>query len=78
MAIQLKINAQPRTEAGRNAVKKIKSAGFVPAVIYGAKDPARNLQLNERDVARLLGHATSESVLVEVPSKSGGTQPAPR
>ncbi len=66
MAIQLKINAQPRTESGRNAIKKIKSAGFVPAVIYGAKDPARNLQLVERDLDRLLAHASSESVLVEV------------
>ena len=66
MAIQLKINAQPRTESGRNAVKKLKSAGLVPAVIYGAKDPARNLQLVEREVDTLLAHATSESVLVEV------------
>ena len=66
MAIQLKINAQPRSESGRTAVKKIKSAGFVPAVIYGAKDPARNLQLVEREVDRLLAHATGESVLVEV------------
>ena len=66
MATQLKINAQPRTESGRNAIKKIKSAGFVPAVIYGAKDPARNLQLIAHDVDQLLAHATSESVLVEV------------
>ena len=66
MATQLKINAQPRTESGRNAVKKLKSAGLVPAVIYGAKDPARNLQLVEREVDTLLAHATSESVLVEV------------
>ena len=66
MATQLKINAQPRTESGRNAVKKIKSAGFVPAVIYGAKDPARNLQLVERELDNLLAHATGESVLVEV------------
>ena len=76
MAIQLKINAQPRTESGRNAVKKIKAAGFVPAVIYGAKDPARNLQINEREVSRLLGHATSESVLVEVAIKGGDTKTA--
>ena len=76
MAIQLKINAQPRTESGRNAVKKIKQAGFVPAVIYGAKDPARNLQINEREVSRLLGHATSESVLVEVAIKGGDTKTA--
>ena len=66
MATQLKINAQPRTESGRNAIKKIKSAGFVPAVIYGAKDPARNLQLVARDVDQLLAHASGESVLVEV------------
>ena len=76
MAIQLKINAQLRTESGRNAVKKIKAAGFVPAVIYGAKDPSRNLQINEREVSRLLGHATSESVLVEVKIQDGDTKTA--
>ena len=76
MAIQLKINAQLRTESGRNAVKKIKQAGFVPAVIYGAKDAARNLQINEREVSRLLGHATSESVLVEVQIQGGDTRTA--
>lgn len=76
MAIQLKINAQLRTESGRNAVKKIKQAGFVPAVIYGAKDPARNLQINEREVSRLLGHVTSESVLVEVKIQDGDTKTA--
>ena len=73
MAIQLKINAQPRTEAGRNAVKKIKQAGLVPAVIYGAKDPARNIQIVERELSRLLGHAASESVLVEVNIQDGGS-----
>ena len=76
MAIQLKINAQPRFEVGRNAVKKIKAAGFVPAVIYGAKDPAQNLQIVERELSKLLGHATSESVLVEVNIQDGGTRTA--
>ena len=73
MATQLKINAHPRTEAGRNAVKKIKQAGLVPAVIYGAKDPARNIQIVERELSRLLDHAASESVLVEVNIQDGGT-----
>lgn len=73
MANQLKISAQPRTESGRNAVKKIKQAGFVPAVIYGAKDAARNIQVVERELARLLDHATSESVLVEVNIQDGAS-----
>lgn len=76
MAIQLKINAQTRTAVGRNAVKKIKSEGFVPATIYGAKDAAQNLQLVERDVRNLLGHASSESVLVEVAIAGAGTKTA--
>jgi large subunit ribosomal protein L25 len=71
MAIQLKINAQPRTESGRNAVKKIKRAGFVPAVIYGAKDPSQNIQVVERELAKLLGRASSESVLVDVEIQDG-------
>ena len=76
MAIQLKLNAQPRAGAGRNAVKKIKAAGFVPAVIYGAKDAALNLQIVERELSQLLGHATSESVLVEVNITDKGTRTA--
>jgi large subunit ribosomal protein L25 len=71
MAIQLKINAQPRTESGRNAVKKIKRAGLVPAVIYGAKDPSQNIQVVERELSKLLGRASSESVLVDVEIQDG-------
>lgn len=76
MAIQLKINAQSRSAVGRNAVKKLKAGGFVPAVIYGAKDAAQNLQLVERDVRNLLGHASSESVLVEVAIEGAATRTA--
>jgi large subunit ribosomal protein L25 len=71
MAIQLKLNAQTRTESGRNAVKQIKRAGLVPGVIYGAKDPALNIQVVERELAKLLGHASSESVLVDVRIEAG-------
>ena len=76
MANQLKISAQPRIAAGRNAVKALKRTGFVPAVIYGAKAPAQNLQLNERELSRLLGHATSESVLVDVQIEGSGNRTA--
>jgi large subunit ribosomal protein L25 len=76
MATQLKINAQKRTAAGRNAVKQLKQAGFVPAVIYGAKDPSQNIQFNEREVSTLLGHASSESVLVEVQIEGYGARTA--
>src|SRR5215217_7604491 len=66
MAKQLKLSAQVRTSAGRSAVRKIKQQGLVPAVIYGAKQQAQNLQLNAREIQNLLSHATGENLLVEL------------
>ena len=66
MSSHLRIAAQPREAIGRNAVKKLKTAGLVPGNIYGAKVPAQALQFNARELTSLLDHAASESVLVEV------------
>lgn len=66
MSTQLKITAQPRQALGRNAVKNIKKAGYIPGVIYGAKQEPQPVQFQSKDVAYLLSHAASESILVEV------------
>jgi large subunit ribosomal protein L25 len=66
MAKQIKLNVQPRSQQGRNAVKKIKSAGFVPAVIYGKRETPVSLQVSAREIEDLLNHATGENVLVEL------------
>ena len=66
MAKQIKLNAQTRSQLGRNAVKKIKSAGFVPAVIYGKNESPVSLQVSSREIEDLLNHATGENVLVEL------------
>ncbi len=66
MAKQVKLAAQPRTAAGRNAVKKIKSAGFIPAVIYGNGETPISLQVVERDLDLILAHAAGEHFLVEL------------
>ena len=38
MAKQVKLTAERRTALGRSAVRKLKAAGSVPAIMYGAKD----------------------------------------
>ena len=76
MSTPLKLQAQPRAAVGRGAVKKIKAHGFVPGVIYGAKDAPQSLQLSEREVSTLLSHAAGESVLVEVDIEGAGTKTA--
>jgi large subunit ribosomal protein L25 len=66
MAKQVKLAAQPRTELGRNAVKKIKSQGFVPAVIYSHHAAPVALKVSERDINTLLAHAVGEHFLVDL------------
>jgi large subunit ribosomal protein L25 len=72
MSNQVKLTARPRAEAGRNAVGKVRARGAVPAVIYGANDPATKLEINKRDIENLLAHSVSENILVQLEIQDGG------
>jgi len=73
MSKQVKLAVQQRTETGRNAVKKIKEAGFVPAVVYSHQEETLNLKVNEREISNLLGHAAGENILVDLAIEGQGT-----
>lgn len=66
MANQVKLSARPRGEAGRNAVKQVRARGAVPAVIYGAHQSPSNLEVNRKEIERLLAHAHGEHLLVDL------------
>ena len=71
MSNQVKLSARPRNEAGRNAVSLVRARGAVPAVIYGAKDVAANLEVDKRDIENLLARAVSENILVQLEINDG-------
>ena len=66
MAKQVKLTAERRTAIGRSAVRKLKAAGSVPAVMYGSKDKPEPLQVSRRDINAMLSHAAGENILVEL------------
>src|SRR5918999_635174 len=66
MAKQVKLTAERRAATGGSAVRKLKAAGAVPAVIYGAKDKPETLQVSRRDINAMLSHAAGENILVEL------------
>jgi large subunit ribosomal protein L25 len=71
MANQVKLSVRPRVEAGRNAVGKVRARGAIPAVIYGAKDAATNLEVDRKDIENLLSRAVGENILVELEIRDG-------
>ena len=74
MAKQVKLAAQARSETGRTAVNKIKSQGFVPAVIYAHNETPVSLQIGARDIDTLLSHAVGEHLLVELEIAGGANR----
>lgn len=73
MATQVKLSARPRAVAGRNAVKHLRTAGAIPAVIYGAHETPANLEVDRKALEIVLSHASSEHVLVELEIADGGS-----
>ena len=73
MAKQVKLSASRRTAVGRNAVRKLKSSGAVPAVIYGGRNEPEPLQVSKREISALLSHAAGENILVELEIAGEGT-----
>ena len=66
MAKQVKLKAEPRSNVGRSAVRKLRARGLIPAVIYGGNDKPQPLQLTARDINVMMSQASGENVLVEL------------
>lgn len=60
------LSAQVRTSIGKNEARRTRSAGQVPAILYGqAKNPVM-LQINKHELDLLLQRTKGESVLIDL------------
>ena len=76
MVQTIRIEAESRERAGKGAARATRRAGFVPAVIYGAKQEATLIALDPRDVMKELHTGGWQSHLFEVAVKGGTTERA--
>lgn len=60
------LNAFVRSQAGRIEVKKLRSAGRVPATIYGRQTKPENIEVVARELDELIHHSASENILVDL------------
>ena len=61
--MQVSITAEPRSDFGKGAARRIRRAGKVPAVIYGHGQELRHVALPDHDLVLALRHA---GVVLEV------------
>ncbi|MEM7542060.1 MAG: 50S ribosomal protein L25/general stress protein Ctc [Pseudomonadota bacterium] len=53
---QFEISASKRSDAGKGASRRLRRAGVVPAIVYGAGDEPEPIQLDQNDVLRHIEH----------------------
>lgn len=63
---ELHLDAEVRTGTGKSVTRKMRTAGNVPAVLYGLADQPVMLGINSRTLTKMLHSAESENVLVDL------------
>ena len=60
------LSATPRHEGGKGVARKLRSAGQVPAVIYGHGRESQSLTIDARELGRLLEKFAAASTVIEL------------
>ena len=72
MATSFELNAEPRSDMGKGASRRLRRAGKVPAIIYGGNKDPEALTLSHNEVLRNLENEAFYSHILTV--KSGGNE----
>jgi len=71
MAISFELNAEPRTDMGKGASRRLRHSGRVPAILYGGDGAPEALTLSHNELLRNLQHEAFYSHILTV--KNGST-----
>jgi large subunit ribosomal protein L25 len=67
---QIIVEATPRETRGKNAARRVRLTGQVPAVIYGGKGGSQALEVNAKQVAAILRSASGHNTIFKVKIKN--------
>jgi large subunit ribosomal protein L25 len=72
---QIIVEAAPRETRGKNAARRMRVAGQVPATLYGGKEGAQSLAVNTKQVSAILRSVSGHNTIFKVKTQMA-EQPA--
>jgi len=66
---QIIVEAAPRETRGKNAARRVRATGQVPAVLYGGKGGPQALEVNAKQVSAILRSAMGHNSILTVKTK---------
>ena len=60
----LKATKRDNSTSGSN--NKLRAEGFIPAILYGGKDPNQNISVSKKDISNIINSDTFLSKVLEL------------
>jgi large subunit ribosomal protein L25 len=76
MRKDITVVAEPRAERGKNAARRLRVGGRIPAVLYGAGKPATPITVEPKQIERILSSSTGHNTIFDVQVDGQETCPA--
>jgi len=76
MQQQLDMDAQQRDRRGKNAARRLRASGKVPAVLYGLGKDSIAIQLDGKEITRLLQSPSGHNQILNLKVSGGESAPA--
>jgi len=69
--MSLVINGEKRNERGKNASRRIRKTGRVPAILYGTGAAGASLTLDKKDIVKILKSESGENTIFKITFEGG-------
>jgi len=69
------VTAEVRTSRGKNEARRTRSAGQIPAVLYGAYKDAVSVSVNPREILKIVRSSTGYNTIFNLAIEGGETTP---
>ena len=76
MRKDITIVAEPRPSRGKNAARRLRAGGWIPAVLYGAGKASTAITLDPKEIDRILYSSTGHNTIFDVRVDGQETCPA--
>src|SRR4029077_21123596 len=68
---QITVEAKPREDRGKNAARRLRRQGHVPAVLYGGEGKSLTLAVNAKQLAAILRSESGRNTIFKVKLSTG-------
>jgi len=71
----IRVNALPRPERGKNAARRLRAQGRVPAIVYGHKGEPAAVSLVTKEIVKILQSPHGHNQILDLSVEGGQTEP---